>query len=359
MPVNASIHQRLRAACALFALLLLAAQAVAGVIVTREFESTALKRQWSYAVYLPTDYEVSKLDYPVLYLLHGAGGNRNDWAALGGIQATADQLIRSGAIPPALIVMPDAGNSWYVDGAEKMETAVLEDLLPDVERHFRALHEREGRLIGGLSMGGYGALRFALKYPETFAAAALLSPAIYDPEPPPQSAARRAEAFGGKEFDAGLWRSLNYPALWEGYLQKKTPVPMYINSGDDDHLSIAQEAVKLYELLRKHEQPAELRIVDGGHAWPVWAGTVGDALRYIFGFAARPQATKSRSPAGRSSSMGGSLSLSLDELDLHPQLPCLSRFQRDQPVLVVQCVGGAGPGLQAHEVLARQGPHHP
>jgi S-formylglutathione hydrolase FrmB len=281
-------NRRLHAAVLTLFALLLATPVVAGVIATREFKSAALDRPWSYAVYLPTGYDTSKLRYPVLYLLHGAGGNLNHWATLGNIQATADALIASGAIPPAIIVMPDAGASWYVDGEEKMETAVLRDLIPDVEKNFRSVAKREGRLIGGLSMGGYGALRFVLKYPERFAAAALLSPAIYDPEPPPQSGARRTGVFAAPDFDGALWRSLNYPALWDAYLQKKTPVPMYINSGDDDNLFLEAEAAKLYALLRKHQQPAELRIVDGGHVWSVWESTVGDAMRYIFRFATRP-----------------------------------------------------------------------
>jgi S-formylglutathione hydrolase FrmB len=269
--------------------LLLTAPALASVVATREFKSFALERQWSYAVYLPDSYETSNLRYPVMYLLHGARGDLNNWIVFGNIQSTADALIARGEIPPTIIVMPDAGESWYIDRKEKMETAVIQDLIRDVEQHFRTVSKREGRLIGGLSMGGYGALRFALKYPEKFAAAALLSPAIYDPEPPEQSSARHAAPFAAPDFDVAVWRSLNYPALWDAYLQKKTPVPMYINSGDDDHLFIEVEAAKLYELLRRNKQPAELRIVDGGHAWPVWEGTIGDALRYVFRFAARPE----------------------------------------------------------------------
>jgi S-formylglutathione hydrolase FrmB len=289
---------RLRIAVLALLALLLAAPALAGVVATREFKSAALVRQWSYAVYLPDGYDTSNLRYPVLYLLHGAGGDLNNWIVLGNIQATADALIAHGEIPPAIIVMPDAGESWYVDRKERMETAVLQDLIPDVERHFRTVPRREGRLIGGLSMGGYGALRFALKYPEMFAAAALLSPAIYDPEPPEHSGARQAAPFVAPDFDAAVWRSLNYPALWDAYLQKKTPVPMYINSGDDDHLFIEAEAAKLYALLRKNKQPAELRIVDGGHAWPVWESTIGDALRYVFRFATRPVLVESRGSRG-------------------------------------------------------------
>jgi S-formylglutathione hydrolase FrmB len=272
----------------LFVVVLLAGPASASEIVTREFASAALERQWAYEVYLPSQYQTSGLNYPVFYLLHGNSGSRRDWVERGKIQRTADALIASGEIPPVVIVMPDAGATWFVDRRERMETALIRDLVPEVESSFRALRTREGRLIGGLSMGGYGALRFALKYPETFAAAALLSPAIYDPVPPKNSGARRVPAFGAPQFDEQAWRSLNYPTLWDAYLAKKTPVPMYINSGDDDEFLIEVEATKLYSLLRANRQPAELRIVDGAHTWPVWETTIGDAMKYIFRYAARP-----------------------------------------------------------------------
>ena len=262
--------------------------AAASVVVTREFDSTALQRKWSYAVYLPDGYDTSNLKYPVLYLLHGHNQDLYAWANFGHIQSTADTLIARGEIPPAVIVMPDAGMTWYVDRKEKMETAVIQDLLGDVQHTFRVIEARNGRIIAGLSMGGYGALRFVLKYPEMFAAAGLLSPAIYDPEVPQGSGARRAGVFGASEFDPQVWKELNYPALWEAFLAKKIAVPMYINSGDDDDFFIEAEATRLYSLLRKNGQPAELRIVDGAHKWPVWESTIGDAMRYVFRYAARP-----------------------------------------------------------------------
>ena len=271
-----------------FLALVLSLPATAGVVVSREFDSRALQRKWTYAVYLPDGYETSTLRYPVLYLLHGHGGGLYDWVNLGHIQQTADALIARGDMPPAIIVMPDADSTWFVDRKEKMETAVIQDLVGDVEHNFRALGTRDGRLVAGLSMGGYGALRFVLKYPEMFAAAALLSPAIYDPEPPETSGARRAGVFGAPDFDPQVWKQLNYPALWDAFLAKKIAVPIYINSGDDDAHFIEAEATRLYELLRKNGQPAELRIVDGPHSWAVWESTIGDALRYIFRFAARP-----------------------------------------------------------------------
>jgi enterochelin esterase-like enzyme len=283
-----SFNRSMGAALVVAWALLLCLPAQASEIVTREFASPALARSWAYDVYLPSQYQTSQQNYPVLYLLHGNNGSRHDWVKLGKIQATADALIASGEIPPAIIVMPDAGVTWFVDRREKMETALIRDLIPDVENNFRALRSRDGRLIGGLSMGGYGSLRFALKYPELFAAAALLSPAIYDPAPPKNSGARRVGTFGARDFDEQVWRSLNYPALWEKYLARKTPVPMYINSGDDDEFMIEAEATKLYSLLRANQQPAELRIVNGAHTWAVWESTIGDAMKYIFRYADQP-----------------------------------------------------------------------
>jgi enterochelin esterase-like enzyme len=260
----------------------------AGVIITREFDSRALARKWSYTVYLPDGYDSSSLRYPVFYLLHGNNQNMNAWTVSGRIQQTTDNLIASGQIPPTIIVMPDAGSTWYVDRKEKMESAFIQDLLPDVEMNFRTVVARSGRLIGGVSMGGYGSLRFAFKYPEKFAATALLSPAIYEPEPPESSGARHVGVFGAPNYDPSIWKQYNYPTLWEGFLAKQQPVPIYIVTGDDDEFMIEADATKLYNLLRKNRQPAELRIVDGGHVWPVWEATIADAMKYIYRYATRP-----------------------------------------------------------------------
>jgi enterochelin esterase-like enzyme len=116
---------------ATIALLVLAVSlpAHAGIVVAREFKSSALDRNWSYAVYLPDSYETSTLRYPVLCLLHGNGGNLYTWVNDGHIQQTADALIAHGDIPPCVIVMPDAGTTWFVDRKERMETAVIGDLI--------------------------------------------------------------------------------------------------------------------------------------------------------------------------------------------------------------------------------------
>ncbi len=248
-------------------------------VVVRTFRSATLQRDWSYTVYLPPGYRDDGMRHPVLYLLHGNAANANDWITQGRLQLTADELIARHAIPPVVIVMPQAGTDWYVDRKEPMQTAFLEDLLPDVEAHYAVSSQRAGRAIGGVSMGGYGALRFALMAPDRFCGALLLSPAIYADQPPPGSAARYVGVFGERRFDPQVWHALNYPPLLRDYLAQPWRVPVFIAAGDDD-LSIQAEASVLYTSLRRARSPAELRIVDGGHTWDVWRQLLAPALGY-------------------------------------------------------------------------------
>ena len=154
-----------------------AAAAYAGEIRAESLPSKALGRAMPYEIYLPDGYESGRQHYPVLYLLHGAGGDERSWSERGHIREKADQLIASGAIPPAIIVMPGCPACWWVDGAkDKAETAFWSDLVPTIEMRYRTIETRGGRLIAGLSAGGYGAVRFALRYPDRIAAGAALSP---------------------------------------------------------------------------------------------------------------------------------------------------------------------------------------
>lgn len=267
------------AALALLAAITAAPAASASTIAARTFHAAALGRDWPYVVYLPNGYRADGPRYPVLYLLHGNAGDAMDWITQGDLQATADALIARREIAPVVIVMPQGGTDWYVDRKEKMETAFFDDLLPEIEQHFAVADQRGGRAIGGVSMGGFGALRYALERPDAFCGALLLSPAIYSGDPPPASSARRVGVFGEHQFDPHVWRALNYPALWSGYFAQPWRLPFFIASGDDD-LVIQAEASLLYTRLREAGNPAALRIVDGGHVWPVWRELLPAALKY-------------------------------------------------------------------------------
>jgi enterochelin esterase-like enzyme len=255
------------------------APALAGTVVSRSFHADALERDWAYTVYLPTGYRANGARYPVLYLLHGNNGNANDWITQGHLQSTADALIERKEMPPVVIVMPQGGTDWYVDRKEKMETAFFSDLLPEVETHYAVANHRAGRMIGGVSMGGFGALRYAMTQPDQFCGALLLSPAIYPNEPPPESAARRVGVFGDRQFDLGVWHALNYPAQWARYMNGPYRLPIFIGAGDDD-LTIQADASGLYTNLRLAGNPAALRIVGGAHTWDVWSALLPAALKY-------------------------------------------------------------------------------
>jgi enterochelin esterase-like enzyme len=263
--------------------------------------SKALGRRMPYLAYLPDAYMGGQDHYPVLYLLHGAGGDERAWANNGHIKEQADSLIASGAIPPAIIIMPGCPASWWVDGAkEQAETAFWSDLVPVIGMRYRTIETRSGRVIAGLSAGGYGAIRFALRYPGRIAAAAALSPAIYTGPVPQLSAARTQPAFLGPDgqFDRTAWDRLNYPALLEHYFAQPSRVPLYLVSGNSDKLGITSETALLFaRLLARQPGKAELRVVEGGHSWVVWEANIGAAMQYMFKFADRPY------PAARSAGL--------------------------------------------------------
>lgn len=244
-------------------------------------------------VYLPEGYARGDLRYPVLYLLHGAGGDEMAWANDGGIKATADRMMQSGDIQPSIIVMPGCRTCWWVDGArDKAETAFWTELVPAIARRYRVIEGRDGRLVAGLSAGGFGAVRFAMRYPDRIAAVAALSPAVYADEPPAISSARRQPPFLREDgsFDVEAWQSQNYPSMIEGYFKHNERVAFYLVSGDNDRYGIAFETMTLFRRLWRHQPDAtELRIVDGDHSWAIWSKSIENAMHYIFRYAARPR----------------------------------------------------------------------
>lgn len=277
---------KFRWVAALTFLLAMAVPAVclSGQVRVVSFDSDTLGKPYPYSIYTPDRPPADGDRYPVVYLLHGSFGSATDWLEQGNLEATADALIASGAIPPTVVVMPGS-ESWWLDGHnEAAATAFLNDLIPHIEATYPVSRARTGRFVGGLSAGGYGATRFALMHPERFAAAAALSPATYLPLPPLNSSAHRHPAFldASGNFDETLWRERNYTRYWDGYRQSGFTVPFYINSGDHDEYAIAFHAAVQFETLRQHQPDAvELRIVDGAHTWDVWRATLPDALQFL------------------------------------------------------------------------------
>jgi enterochelin esterase-like enzyme len=141
------------------------------------FESIAIRSKVSFHAYTPEVYEVEKeRRFPVLYWLHGTGGGL---AGIAPVSAWFDAAIREGKMPPVIVVFPNglATSMWCdsKDGAVPMENIVVKELIPHIDETLRTIAKREGRIIEGFSMGGYGAARLGLKFPEVFGAVSCLA----------------------------------------------------------------------------------------------------------------------------------------------------------------------------------------
>ncbi len=251
---------------------------------TKSFFSKSLDRDWHFNLYLPPGYDNENC-YSIIYLLHGSGGNETDWNP--GIKLI-DSLIINGVISPIIAVAPSSGTSWWIDGLENFESAFFNDLIPYVENTYQVCNQRDKRFIAGFSMGGYGALRYSLTHPDLFSAAILLSPALYDELPPPESSARESGAFG-KPFDENIWIQKNYPTILLKSNDDKEKVLLIITVGDDDwnhpegiNYNIDWQANLLFSKYNKElGGPAELRVYNGGHDWNLWLEAFSESLIFL------------------------------------------------------------------------------
>ncbi len=288
------------------------ANAPAGVTQEGRFRSAALGADGRYVIYLPPDYATSGLRYSVFYLLHGKGGGMNDWLH---IKPDLNQMIANKEIPPVIAVLPDAPYnkraSYYVDSAyagsdavprgEKVESALTHDLIAHIDATYRTIATREGRMIGGYSMGGWGAMRYALAHPDLYRAAIVLSPAVYVPFPPAESGMRALGAFGkgATLFDEAAYTAQNYPAVLARVTKPSgLPLAMFIAAGDDEYHytknedrehDMDLEAHRLYStIIRVPNMKAELRILQGTHCWDVWRPAFIEGAQYVSQFLAAP-----------------------------------------------------------------------
>jgi S-formylglutathione hydrolase FrmB len=304
---------------ALVGLLLLAAiQSPHGSVRGDAFFAPSLGVQKHLMVYLPPSYATNPTRrYPVAYYLHGLSGTETDWLSRAGIDAIADSLIGAG-LPEMIIVMPDGDDSWYTAPATPMPYAacrdsirsespergcvksshydeyIARDLVQYVDAHYRTLADRPHRGVGGLSMGGYGAIKLALQFPDVFAAAAshsgVLSPRLIGPNPftlPPQYAASadtllRLKRAGPTIYghDLSLWID-NDPAILAARLQKSgRPMPaIYMDVGRSDPYAHENQAFD-FELRRLGITHA-YHEYSGIHNWRFWSTHVPQSLAWM------------------------------------------------------------------------------
>lgn len=166
-----------------------------GSVTRRWYESPGNEMSRRVTIYTPAGYESGKEKYPVLYLLHGMGGDEEAWMALGRTSQILDNLIAEGKAKPMIVVMTNGNVAQEAAPGEssiglqkpnfmlphtmdgKMEET-FKDVIKFVEDNYRVIADKQGRAIAGLSMGGYHSLHISRYYPNTFDYVGLFSPAI-------------------------------------------------------------------------------------------------------------------------------------------------------------------------------------
>lgn len=232
------------------------------------YNSAVLGMERLMYVYTPPGYATSSQKYPVLYLLHGAGGDEDAWTTLGRTPQILDNLIAAGKALPMLVVMTN-GNPWQAAapgagpekpdqgtpnigamGQGKFEESLVKDVVAFIEKNYRVSASKENRAVSGLSMGGMQTMNIANTYPEVFSYYGVMSMGLMD-----------MSRFGGKNDPEARLKSLE--AL------KKSGVKLYwIGCGKEDFLY--NSVTDLRKFLDDNKFKYEYLETSGGHTWPNW-----------------------------------------------------------------------------------------
>jgi len=216
-------------------------------------------------IYLPSDWETTKETYPILYLFHGMGGDNNDWAANvvdsysglhgGDVVSTTRVAVSQGKIGKFIIVMPNAYNSFYVDGYDKVnyyESFFFKEFVPYIEKTYPVKTGKNNTAIAGLSMGGFGASYYAFTYPDKYCLCYAMSGAV-------EGIGQAITPSVPTIFQTKGYNETNYSTLPE----------YYMDCGNNDSLVLTSNRnVDAY--LTNVKFPHSYKEFDGVHDWKYW-----------------------------------------------------------------------------------------
>lgn len=261
------------------------------VLTDLTLSSTILGQQMNYSLYLPPGKNTAA-SYPVLYLLHGFGDNHEGWIKNGQLQRAADNAIAKKILQPTVILMPDAKATYYLNnqfGTYQFEDYFFKEFMPILEKRYCKDVSKDRRSIAGLSMGGFGALLYAMRRPDLFQTCYAMSAGIRTDA---EVEAMESEAFRKRYVSALGADVMKRPRVSEFWRQNsvlhlaKTTDPsnlstvrFFIDCGDDDFLYQGNAA--LHHILRQAKIPHEYRVRDGGHTWDYWREALPMAFSFI------------------------------------------------------------------------------
>ncbi|MCX5579079.1 alpha/beta hydrolase [Kaistia terrae] len=268
------------------------AEAASRVEFHQSAPSPVLGRPIPYALYTPDATPAAGERWPVVYLLHGLTGRDGDWFSWGNLATILDRMIASGAIQPLVVVAPGAGDSWYVDNPDEgslgpMETALTSDLIAAIDARVPTAACREGRAIGGLSMGGYGALFLSLRHPDRFKAAISLSGAIAEPMRPGDPRLHASfvrdlyKGAYGEPINRDRFNSLNLFTIVAATPAPSDPPGLWMAIGGQDYPELIRAGAHLAEVLQAQGYPVEQHGGAGRHFWDYWQRAIEPALIWL------------------------------------------------------------------------------
>ena len=271
----------LRIVC-VFAILIVSLSAQAqSRIQCDALSSQILKYPVHYCVYLPASYDTGATKtvpehYPVLYFLHGLGDNEKTLFNSGG-WTLLDDLRQEHKLGEFLIVAPEGRRSFYINSADisvRYSDFFLQEFIPLIEKKYRIAKGRNNRAISGISMGGYGALRFAFSHPEMFSAVSAQSAALITESPQDLDTAARSGAPLGKmladvfgnPIDSSHWKNNDPFLLAQKNAAALKRLGIYFNCGQDDNYGFEKGAAALHEELQKEGVKHEYHLYPGDHS---------------------------------------------------------------------------------------------
>jgi len=247
----------------------------------KSFHSALIGRDLNYALYLPPSYESSSKKYPVLYFLHGLNENEMRWSTRGASDLLLDKMVAENKIGEFIVAIPAVDpSSFYTNargGGAPWEDVVVKEFIPMVESTYRVNATRATRAISGISMGGYGSLKIAMKHPEMFSAVSAHSAALVPSFDSTTVSGRRLDMFKalfdriyGINFagtqDLTYWDA-NNPLTLAKDTAKLQKMKVYFDCGTEDEYGFYDGLKFLDDLLTKASYPHEAHLYPGVHGW--------------------------------------------------------------------------------------------
>lgn len=258
-------------------LLCFATMTYAAKVDTLQVASTAMGKTYKAAVVLPNSYTKSKIAFPVMYLLHGAYGHFSDW-----LKNTPNKKLVHNLADQynMIIVMPEGETfSFYIDSPvnkeSQFETFITQEVIQKVDKTYKTIANKSGRVITGLSMGGHGALYLSARHPELFCAAGSMSGAVdmstmLNRDSSAQIVKLMQPVFGDKSGNTELYEQNSVLRMADKI--KANKLPLIIDCGVDDFL--IEPNRELHRRLVYNKVDHDYTERPGAHTWDYWENSL-------------------------------------------------------------------------------------